>query len=241
MSGVPRFKTRPKLSYDQTIQTEMTSDQTFQTKVNSDQTFPTKMFSDRTFETKMSSYQTKLWPLSWLYCAFGQTQIQTTVQTIKRLWSDFPDQSDRFSDRTQTLVQTIGHLWSIPKSDHCPDYKKTMIRPSGPTWPLSRFNLNQIWKNAQFLCFKIKSKLSNNNHKFLFFDKKFRDFLYSPLFNCNYLSYYNTKYFIWLDIEGWKNQKIDIVLFMIFFHKLSKIWCKVFGGNWNVFYCSMQK
>ena len=29
----PRFRSRPKLSYDQTMQTEMTSDQTFQTEV----------------------------------------------------------------------------------------------------------------------------------------------------------------------------------------------------------------
>ena len=36
----PRFRCRPKLSYDQTIQTEMTSNQTFQTEVTSDQTEP---------------------------------------------------------------------------------------------------------------------------------------------------------------------------------------------------------
>ena len=94
---------------------------------------------------------------------------------------------------------------SDSNSDHCPDYKKTMIRPSGPNWSLSRLNLDQIWKNAQYLCFKFKSKLSNHNRKFLFVERKFRDFLYSPLFNCNYLSYNNTKSFIWLNIEGWSD------------------------------------
>ena len=63
---VPRFWSRPKLSYDQTIQTEMTSDQTFQTEVTPDQTFQTKMISDQTFQTKMSSDQTETRPLSRL-------------------------------------------------------------------------------------------------------------------------------------------------------------------------------
>ena len=45
----PRFSSRPKLSYDQTMQSEMTSDQTFQTEVTSDQTFQTKMISDQNF------------------------------------------------------------------------------------------------------------------------------------------------------------------------------------------------
>ena len=62
----PRFRSRPKLSYDQTMQTEVTSDQTFQTEVTSDQTFQTKMISDQTFQTKMSSDQTEPRPLSRL-------------------------------------------------------------------------------------------------------------------------------------------------------------------------------
>ena len=62
----PRFRSRPKLSYDQTMQTEMTSDQTFRTEVTSDQTFQTKMISDQTFQTKMSSDQTETRPLSRL-------------------------------------------------------------------------------------------------------------------------------------------------------------------------------
>ena len=62
----PRFRPRPKLSYDQTMQTEMTSDQTFQTEVTSDQTFQTDMISDQTFLTKMSSDQTEPRPLSRL-------------------------------------------------------------------------------------------------------------------------------------------------------------------------------
>ena len=68
MIGVkpPRFRSRPKLSYNQTMQTEMTSDQTFQTEVTSDQTFQTKMISDQTFQTKMPSDQTEPRPLSRL-------------------------------------------------------------------------------------------------------------------------------------------------------------------------------
>ena len=62
----PRFRSRPKLSYDQTMQTEMTSDQTFQTEGTSDQTFQTKMISDQTFQTKMSSDQTEPRQLSRL-------------------------------------------------------------------------------------------------------------------------------------------------------------------------------
>ena len=63
---VPRFMSRPKLSYDQTMQTEMTSDQTFQTEVTSDQTFQTKMISDQIFQTKMSSDENEPRPLSRL-------------------------------------------------------------------------------------------------------------------------------------------------------------------------------
>ena len=61
---LPSFRSRPKLSYNQTIQTEMTSDQTFQTEITSDQTFQTTMTSDQTFQTKMLSDQTELRPWS---------------------------------------------------------------------------------------------------------------------------------------------------------------------------------
>ena len=60
------------------------------------------MISDQIFQTKITSDQTEPRPLSRLYCAYDQTQSQTIVQTINRLWSDFPDQGDRFSDQTQT-------------------------------------------------------------------------------------------------------------------------------------------
>ena len=66
LTQFPRFRSRPKLSYDQSMQTEMTSDQTFQTEVTSDQTFQTKIISDQTFQTKMSSDQTEPRPLSRL-------------------------------------------------------------------------------------------------------------------------------------------------------------------------------
>ena len=56
------------------------------------------------------------------------------------LWSDFPDQNVLWSDRNQTIVQTIVRLWSDPNSDHCPDYKQTMIRLSRQKWPLFRPN-----------------------------------------------------------------------------------------------------
>ena len=62
----PWFCSRPKLSFDQAIQSEMTSDQTFQTEITSDQTFQTNMISDQTFQTKMSSDQTEPRPLSRL-------------------------------------------------------------------------------------------------------------------------------------------------------------------------------
>ena len=94
------FRSRPKLSYDQTIQTEMTSDQTFQTEVTSDQPLQTKMISDQIFQTKLSFDQTEPRPLSRLYCAYR----------------------------------------SDSNSDHCADYKKTMIRPSRPNLHLIRSN-----------------------------------------------------------------------------------------------------
>ena len=58
---------------------------------------------------------------------YDQTQIQIIFQTINRLWSDFQDQSDRFSDRTLTFVQTILRLWSDSNSDHFPDYRQTFL------------------------------------------------------------------------------------------------------------------
>ena len=88
----PRFKSRPKLSCDQNIQSEGISDQTFQTKMSFDQTEPRL--------------------LSRLYCAYGQTQTQTIVQTIKRLWSDLPDQIDRLTDSIQTKSGKM-HIFSV--------------------------------------------------------------------------------------------------------------------------------
>ena len=107
---VPRFSSRPKLSYDQTMQTEMTSDQTFQTKVTSDQTFQTKIIFDQTFQTKMSSDQTEPRPLSRLECAYDQTQIQTRVQTINKLWSDHLQ--TMVQTQIQTIAPTLIRLWS---------------------------------------------------------------------------------------------------------------------------------
>ena len=63
---------------------------------------------DQTFQAELTSDQTE--PRPW--------------SRLKRLWSDFPDRIDFWSDRTQTMVQTI----------------KTMIRPSRPNWPLIRPN-----------------------------------------------------------------------------------------------------
>ena len=168
-SSLPRFWSRPKLSYDQTIQTEMTSDQTFQTEVTPDQTFQTKMISDQTFQTKMSSDQTETRPLSRLQCAYDQTQIQTIVQTINRLWSDSPDQSDRFSDQTQIFVQTIVRLWSDPNSDHCPDYKKTMIRFFF-VFPILSWKLGARFSVVTEVYKKVLDTLSNFALKTRYFD-----------------------------------------------------------------------
>ena len=67
---------------------------------------------DQTVQTELTSDQTEIRPWSRLLCAYDQTQIQTIVQTINRLWSD----------HLQTMVQTI----------------KTVIRPFRPNWPLIR-------------------------------------------------------------------------------------------------------
>ena len=91
----PRFRSRPKLSYDQTMQTEMTSDADF---------------TDRSY-------------------------LRSDLPDQNDLWSDFADQNVLWSDRTQTTVQTIVRLWSDPNSDHCPDYKQTMTRPSSDHGP----------------------------------------------------------------------------------------------------------
>ena len=86
----PRLRSRPKWSYDQTFQTEVTSDQTFQTKMISDQTF------------------------------------QTTAQTIVRLWSD--PSSDHCPDYKQTMIRQSSEHGPDWISDHCPDLNQTMIR-----------------------------------------------------------------------------------------------------------------
>ena len=55
---VPRLRSRPKLSSDQTFQTKIISDRTFQTEINPDQTLQTQFTSDQTFQTQMVSDQT---------------------------------------------------------------------------------------------------------------------------------------------------------------------------------------
>ena len=55
---LPRLRSRPKFSSDQTFQTKIISDQTVQTEINPDQTFQTKDTSDQTLQTQRVSDQT---------------------------------------------------------------------------------------------------------------------------------------------------------------------------------------
>ena len=113
----------PKLSSDQTFQTEITSDQTFQTKMISDQTFQTKMRSKRPL-IRLKCARNGLWSdSSALETSPDQTEPRPWSR-LKRLWSDLPDRIDLWPNRTQTMVQN----------------KKTMIRPSRPNWSLIRPN-----------------------------------------------------------------------------------------------------
>ena len=77
---VPRLRSRPKFSSDQTFQTKIISDQTFQTEINPDQTFQTQvLWSD--FSDRRSFWSDHLQTMV-------QTQIQTIAQTSIRLSSD---------------------------------------------------------------------------------------------------------------------------------------------------------
>ena len=57
MNCITRFRSRPKLSYDQTILTEMISEQIFQKAIISDRTLQTNLSSDQIFQTKVTSDQ----------------------------------------------------------------------------------------------------------------------------------------------------------------------------------------
>ena len=56
--SLPRLRSRPKFSSDQTFQTKNISDQTFQTKIHPDQTFQAQFTSEQTFQTQKVSDQT---------------------------------------------------------------------------------------------------------------------------------------------------------------------------------------
>ena len=61
-------------------------------------------------QTEVTSDQTEPRPLSRPKCAYDQNQIQTIVQTIRRLWSDHLQ--IMVQAKFQTIAQTLIRLWS---------------------------------------------------------------------------------------------------------------------------------
>ena len=102
----PRLRSRPKFASDQTFQTKIIPDQTFQTEIVSDQTFQTEIVSDQTFQTQSVLIRLSRPKEFWSdhLQTMVQTQNQTIVQTIIRLWSDpISDPSSLWSDSDETI------------------------------------------------------------------------------------------------------------------------------------------
>ena len=94
----PRLRSRPKIASDQTFQTKIISDQNFQTEIISDQTFQTQSVLIRLSRPK------EFW--SDHLKTMVQTQNQTIVQTLIRLWSDpISDPSSLWSNSVETISQ----------------------------------------------------------------------------------------------------------------------------------------
>ena len=120
-SWYSRFRSRPKLSYDQTIQTEMTSDQTLQTKMSSDQTEPRpwsrlkRLWSDRPDRIDLWSDR-------------NQTMVQTIVRSncfpdpVISVWEGNTGVRSIGSDHSSIWVWT--KTWDIRSCTHLDNLSK---------------------------------------------------------------------------------------------------------------------
>ena len=126
----PRLRSRPKLTSDQTFQTKIISDQTFQTEIVSDQTFQTEIVSDQTFQTQSVLIRLSRPKEFWSdhLQTMVQTQNQTIVQTIIRLWSDpISDPSSLWSDSDETISPADHSDQKHSKSQSSDDKLESII------------------------------------------------------------------------------------------------------------------